>query len=246
MKISIITVVKNDKENLLISLRSVISQNYKNFEYIIYDGMSNDGTKLSIKKYLNKNIKYIYKKDKNYYDGLNKAIKIAKGEYVGILNAGDRYANSGILKKIIDKISLTKCDLVFGKLNYVKNNRVNRVWNYPIVKLDRFSALKIASPTMFLKRKILLSNPYDIKYNISSDTNLNLKISQQNHRFVYIDKILVLMQTGGLSTNKKLFLNKMKQDFEILYKYFGVTTPLVYIYKISLKISSFRFFSKKI
>ena len=63
MKISIITVVKNDKINLLKSLRSVLSQNQKIFEYIIYDGMSNDGTKNFIKKYLKKNIKYICKKE---------------------------------------------------------------------------------------------------------------------------------------------------------------------------------------
>ena len=59
MKLTIITVVKNDKKNLLKSLKSVLSQNLKNFEYIIYDGMSNDGTKQAVKNYLNKNIKYI-------------------------------------------------------------------------------------------------------------------------------------------------------------------------------------------
>jgi glycosyltransferase len=59
MKLSIITVVKNNKKNLLISLESVLSQSLKNLEYIIYDGMSSDGTKYIIKKYLNKNIKYI-------------------------------------------------------------------------------------------------------------------------------------------------------------------------------------------
>ena len=63
MKLTIITVVKNDKKNLLISLKSVLSQTLKNFEYIIYDGMSNDGTKQMAKKYFNKNIKYICKKE---------------------------------------------------------------------------------------------------------------------------------------------------------------------------------------
>ena len=108
MKFTIITVVKNDKKNLLISLKSILSQKSKNFEYIIYDGMSNDGTKSSIRKYLKKNIKYICKKDKNYYEGLNYAIKIAKGEYVGILTAGDQYYTSTILKQTFKKISTTK------------------------------------------------------------------------------------------------------------------------------------------
>ena len=99
MKLTIITVIKNDKKNLLISLKSILSQTYKNFEYIIYDGMSSDGTKLAIKKYLNKNIKYICKKDKNYYEGLNYTINKASGDYIGILNAGDQYYNTNTLKK---------------------------------------------------------------------------------------------------------------------------------------------------
>ena len=77
MKLSILTIVKNDKKNLLISLKSVLSQSLKNIEYIVYDGMSNDGTKFIIRKYLNKNIKYISKKDKNYYQALNYAIKVS-------------------------------------------------------------------------------------------------------------------------------------------------------------------------
>ena len=123
MKISIITVVKNDKKNLLISLKSILSQKFKKFEYIIYDGMSQDGTKLIIKKFLNKNIKYIRRSDKNYYEGLNYAIKIAKGDYIGILNAGDKYFNSKILENINKKISHTKCDLLFGNLIFINKKK---------------------------------------------------------------------------------------------------------------------------
>jgi glycosyltransferase involved in cell wall biosynthesis len=65
MKLTIITVVKNDYKNLLVSLESILSQSFKNFEYIIYDGMSTDGTKSITQKYLNKRIKYIRRRDKN-------------------------------------------------------------------------------------------------------------------------------------------------------------------------------------
>ena len=89
MKITIITVVKNNKKDLELTIKSVLAQNYKNFQYIIFDGMSNDGTEKVIKKYKKKNIRYIRQRDKNYYDGLNRAITLAKGDYIGILNAGD-------------------------------------------------------------------------------------------------------------------------------------------------------------
>ena len=246
MKLSIITVVKNDKKNLLKSLRSILLQNYQNFEYIIYDGMSNDGTRSIVKKYLNKNIKYICKKDKNYYEGLNHAIKKAKGEYIGILNAGDTYFNSQVIKIIIKNISSKKCDLLFGNLIYVNSiNNYTRVWRHPVQKLNTITALKIASPTLFLRRKIALSYPYNTTHSISADTDFNLHISQRRFKFVYLDQVLVLMQTGGMSTNSLLFLKKMKQDFLILKKYFGVFFLLIYIYKIIIKINKFKFIKNK-
>jgi|TARA_B110000037_G_scaffold222987_1_gene301102 glycosyltransferase involved in cell wall biosynthesis len=244
MKFTIITVVKNDKKNLLTSLKSAISQKCENFEHIIYDGISNDGTKHVIKKYLSKNIRYIQQNDQNYYDGLNKAIKIAKGDYIGILNAGDQYVNSIVLKKIFKKILISKCDLLFGNLEYLsKKNKISRVWKYPVKTLNKFTALKIASPTLFIKKKILLSNLYKIKYNISSDTDFNLTISKKNYKFIYYNMNMIYMKGGGLSTNKKFFLKKMKQDLEILFKHFNLFGPIIYLYKISFKLRSLFFFN---
>ena len=155
MKLSILTIVKNDKKNLLISLDSVLSQSLKNFEYIIYDGMSTDGTKFSIQRYLNKNVRYICRQDKNYYDALNYAIKSASGDYIGILNAGDKYYGSNILDKIYKKIKVSKCDLLFGNLVYFnKKGYSTRVWNFKVTELNLISAFKFASPTVFIKRMI--------------------------------------------------------------------------------------------
>ena len=91
MKFSIITVVKNNKFQILRTINSVKKQEYKNFEFIIVDGKSKDGTTEIIKK-KNKNFRklnHIVRKDKNLYDGLNFGIKIAKGKYIAILHSGD-------------------------------------------------------------------------------------------------------------------------------------------------------------
>jgi glycosyltransferase involved in cell wall biosynthesis len=241
MKFSILTVVKNDKKNLLISIESVLSQNLKNLEYIIYDGMSTDGTKSIIKKYLNKNIKYIRRRDKNYYEALNYTIKAAKGDYIGILNAGDKYFNSNVLNKVYKKIDSTKCDFLFGNLFYFnEKNYPTRVWNFQVKDLNLLTGLKIASPTLFIKRKIALSNPYNTKYNISSDTDFNLRISNKRLNFVYLNQFIILMKTGGLSTNPKFFFMKMMQDILILRKYFRAIYIFIYFYKILIKIRTFR------
>ena len=241
MKLSIITVVKNDKKNLLKSLESIFSQKLKNFEYIIYDGVSTDGTKFIIQKYLNKNIRYICRNDKNYYDGLNHAIKSATGDYIGILNAGDKYFSSNILYNIYKKITSTKCDLLFGNLIYFnKKNYSTRVWDFKIKKFNKLTALKIASPTLFIKKKIALSNPYNTKYTISSDTDFNIRISMKNLNYVYFNQYLVLMKTGGLSTNPNFFFIKMMQDIIILRKYFKVFFIFIYFYKFLIKIKTFK------
>jgi|TARA_B110000503_G_C7113252_1_gene399158 glycosyltransferase involved in cell wall biosynthesis len=247
MKISIITVVKNDKKNLLSTIKSVLSQNHKNFEYIIWDGVSSDGTRSAVKPYLNKYIKYFCKKDKNYYEGLNRAIQVASGDYIGILNAGDKYFNPETLKKVSQKCLSAKCDLLFGDLIFVNNkNEHVRTWNYPIKKLNIFSSLKIASPTLFVKKKIAKSFSYNTDYNISSDTDFNIRISKKNFNFIYLDQVLILMKTGGLSTNYLLFFKKMSEDFSILKSHYGIFFVLIYLYKVFFKITSFKFFKKNI
>ena len=241
MRLSIITVVKNDKKNLEHTIKSVLAQNYKDFEYIIFDGLSSDRIESVINKYKKKNIKYIRRSDKNYYDGLNQAISKAKGDYIGILNAGDLYSDKNVLKIVMEKLLMTKCDLLFSNLKYYKLNKKNvRLWKFSIQKLSKFSALKIASPTLFVKNKIFEANPYDIKYDISSDTDFNLSISSKKYTFVYLNKYTVSMKKGGLSTRYSLFVRKMFQDLLILKKHFGFLFFGVYIYKILLKIKRFR------
>jgi len=241
MKFSILTVVKNNKKNLLISINSILSQSFKNFEHIIYDGMSNDGTKSIVKKYLNKNTRYICRRDKNYYEALNYAIKSARGDYIGILNAGDKYFNSSILALINKKILSTKCDLLFGNLIYFnEKNCKTRIWNFKIKDLNSLSALKIASPTLFIKRNVAISNPYNINYNISSDIDFNLRISKKKLNYIYLNEFIVLMKTGGLSTNPNFFFIKMMEDILILKKYFKVFFIFVYLYKLLIKLRTFK------
>jgi glycosyltransferase len=207
--------------------------------------MSNDGTKSIFQKYLNKNIKYICRKDKNYYEALNYAIKVSTGDYIGILNAGDKYFNSNVLQNIYKKILATKCDLLFGNLIYFnEKNYITRVWDFPIKDLNSLTALKIASPTIFIKRKIALSYPFNTNYNISSDTDFNLQISKKNLNYIYLNKFIISMKIGGLSTNPKFFLKKMIQDIIILRKYFKVLFLFVYLYKIIIKIRTFRIYKK--
>ena len=110
-KISIITAVKNDENNIEKTIKSVVNQSYKNYEHIIIDGKSSDKTVKRIKKY--KHIKLISQKDKNLWDAINKGIKISKGQIIGILNSNDIFYKNAL--KIVNKyFNENKIDFLFG------------------------------------------------------------------------------------------------------------------------------------
>ena len=90
-KISIITVVKNSASTIERCIKSVIDQNYKNIEYIIIDGNSNDGTSKIIDKYKDKISLIVRENDKSIWDAMNKGVELANGEIIGFLNADDFY-----------------------------------------------------------------------------------------------------------------------------------------------------------
>ena len=105
-KFTILTVVKNDKKGIIKTIRSVLDQNFKNFEYIVIDGNSSDGTFFQIKKLIsNNNFKLIRRHDVSYYESLNYGIKLSNGEYVGVLNSGDTFVNNYVLEKIHRRIN---------------------------------------------------------------------------------------------------------------------------------------------
>ena len=101
MKFSIITVVQNDRHNIVRTIKSVLSQTCKDYEYIIIDGNSSDGTSEIIKNYSSNRIRVFREKDKNLYDAINKGILKSKGNYVGFLHSGDLFISKNVLNEIL-------------------------------------------------------------------------------------------------------------------------------------------------
>lgn len=112
MKISIITVTYNSAKTLKETLESVLKQKYTNYEHIIVDGLSKDNTIEIVKEYeekYNGKLKYISEKDTGLYDAMNKGIKMATGDIIGILNSDDIYAHENVLQEIAEKFKETNC-----------------------------------------------------------------------------------------------------------------------------------------
>ncbi len=238
MLITIITAVKNDEKNILRTINSVKKQNFKDYEHLIIDGNSKDNTTNIIKKNKNKKIKYINKKDKNLYEALNNATKIAKGKYICLLHSGDIFINKDFLNKISKKLSLY--DMICGNIIYKKKNKIIRIWNHKIDRLDKFNCFKIAHTSIFIKKNFLKKYRYNTKYNISSDTDFLIRLSSNKElKFKHYDFYFIIMSTGGLSTSTKNLTKKIYEDLSIYKKNFGFFFIPIYIYKIGFKIYKF-------
>ena len=208
---SIITVTKNTEEKIDKTIKSILSQSYKNFEYIIVDGHSKDGTLSKINKYKNLKIKIFSRRDKNFYEGLNFAIKKAKGKYISVLNSGDLYYSNFILKKIHKNIlKFENYDFYFSNLVFVnQKNKVERKWVFKNFNNNLKDAFKIAHPTIFFSKQVAKNFRYNIKYTIAADLDLILRLIKRKASYKYLNFFSVIMETGGLSSFKGKFLQKI-------------------------------------
>jgi len=238
-KFSIITVVKNDKNNILTTLNSVKNQNYSNYEHLVLDGNSNDGTSSIIKNNLSKKIKYFRQKDKNLYNAINKGISKSKGDYVMLLHSGDLFYNSKVIKNI--NMSLCKNeDFLYGNLIYYKNFIINRIWEFSSKNLNHYNTSKIAHPTLIVKTTLLKKVKYNEKYKISSDTDFLIRLLKiKKLKYKKLNKYFVYMLSGGLSTSLNNSLQKIKEDIAIYINHFNYRGIFIYFYKLLIKLKGF-------
>lgn len=206
MKISIITVVLNNKSYIEDCINSVLGQSYKNIDYIIVDGGSTDGTVDVIRKYERHLTRWLSEKDRGIYEAMNKGIKLATGEVVGILNSDDYYENGDVIATVAEEFHKQEVDSVFADLVYVKRDNTSLVVRY--YDSSFFSPEKFAygwmpaHPTFFVKRIYYeLYGPFKTDYRIAADYELLTRfLGKYRISYHHIPKVIVRMRTGGLST----------------------------------------------
>ena len=224
MKLSIITVNFNDAEGLERTIKSVISQSFKDYEFIIIDGGSTDGSVDVIKKY-EKNIDYwVSEPDGGIYQGMNKGLRQAKGDYLNFMNGGDSYHSSDVLEKIF---SLNvDVDIITGAH---AENGLRNVGKDGITMLDLYK-WAIDHQASFIRREVALRHPYDEKYRIVSDWKFFIEaLILDNCSFYYTDTIVVDFDMKGISSThseldrkerdlvlKELLPERVLKDYRLL------------------------------
>jgi glycosyltransferase involved in cell wall biosynthesis len=207
LKVSIITVVRNNQSYIEGCIKSVIEQKYQNYEYIIIDGGSTDGTLDIIKKYRDHISILISEPDCGIYDAMNKGIKLATGDIVGILNSDDFYNSNDVLTEVVREFSQKEVDSVFADLVYVDRKKTNKIVRY--YKSANFKPNKFAygwmpaHPTFFLRRIFYEKyGLFNTDYKIASDYELLVRLlGKHKLSYSYLQKVIIKMRNGGISTS---------------------------------------------
>lgn len=224
MKLSIITVNFNDAEGLERTIKSVISQTFHDYEYIIIDGGSTDGSVDVINKYESYIDYWVSEPDGGIYPGMNKGLRQAKGEYLNFMNGGDCYHSPDVLQNIFTLGS--NADIITGEH---AENGLRNVGKDGVTMLDLYK-WAIDHQASFIKREVALRHPYDEKYRIVSDWKFFIEaLIFDNCSFYYTDTIVVDVDMKGISnTNyeldkkereavlRELFPERVMQDYQLL------------------------------
>lgn len=219
-KVSIITIVLNNKKFVRDAIKSVLSQTFKDVEYIIVDGGSTDGTIEIVESYGNKISKFISEPDNGIYEAMNKGIRLASGEIVGILNSDDFYVNDLVLETVVKALTEKDVDACYGDLVYVDRHRAKKVIRY--WKSCRYTDGLFEKgwvpphPTFFVKRWVYEKyGVFDLGFLTSADHEIMVRFMHKYKiKACYIPEVLVKMRMGGASNNN--IFNIIKQNLVIV------------------------------
>ena len=234
MKLSLITVTYNSGKTLAYTIKSVLSQSFSNIEYIIVDGASKDDTLSIIKEYeplFQGRMKWISEPDKGLYDAMNKGIRMATGDVVGILNSDDLFMDDKVLADVAAAFD-EQTDAIFGNLYFVDQEDVNqivRVWKGSPYKSFK-SGWHPAHPTFYVRREVYEKyGGFDTSFDVSADFELMLRLIEKHGiRTKYLDRYMVKMRMGGESTgsikniirgNKNIFRAFRKNEIKVSLLY---------------------------
>ena len=209
MKVSLITVCYNSERYISSAIESVLAQDYPAIEYIIVDGKSTDNTIFKVKSYETAfagRLRWLSEPDQGIYDAINKGIRMASGDIVGILNSDDFYHYPTCIATVVDVFEAAGMDACFADVRYVNPNNLDKTVRY--YSSGQFHPKKFrwgfmpAHPTFFVRKKFFDElGYYKTDYRIAADYELLIRFLYTHKlTYTYIPLDMIKMRTGGIST----------------------------------------------
>ena len=260
MKVTLITSCFNREKTIADSIQSVLHQDYDNIEYIIVDGKSKDSSFQIIQNTVKDNphnfdIKIISEPDHGMYEALNKGIRLATGDVIGVVHSDDFLYDNHIVSRIVDCFEKTSADFVYGDGIFVRENdtkKVVRRWisgKYSRLKI-RFGWLPL-HPTCYIKKEMIdHEGLYDESYRIAADTDLLVRYlyygfgySNQGEKrplkVSYLNQFIVKMRMGGLSTDPLKRKQMWNEDIRVYRGHGFFPARLIKMMKMAWKVPQF-------
>lgn len=228
MRVSIITICYNREATINNAIESVLNQDFPNIEYIVIDGNSTDGTTEIIQSYGDKISRFVSEPDKGMYDALNKGLRLATGDIIGLMHSDDEFYDVTVVSQIVAAFQNNPNTAgVYGDGIYVSNDAEERIIRDRIG--GAYSLKKVQSgwlplhPTVYLKRTVMEKYGfYNLDFKIASDTELLLRYLYKHQiKMTYVNSYFVKMRMGGLSTSYSSAFEVLVEDYNI-YKFHGL------------------------
>ena len=212
MKVSIITIAYNNLEGLKRTYESIRRQTFRDYEWLVIDGGSTDGTKRFLEEHDSELAFWCSEPDKGVYNAQNKGTRHAKGEYCIYMNSGDSFYADDVLEKVFAKD--IDADVIYGSWELVFEDGKKVEGNVPeVADLAYFFDDNMCHQAMLIKRDVILARPYDESFPIYADWEEWLALYMQGKTFRRVDILICDFMVGGLSTgdNASEALKKKRQ-----------------------------------
>ena len=219
MKISIVTATWNSAATVADTLASINAQTHPDIEHIVVDGASTDSTLKIVADHAKRVSRVVSEPDAGLYDAMNKGLKLATGDIVGLLNSDDFLASEDVLAQIASAFEDPRIDAVYGDLCYVRQHeptRIVRYWRSGPFHPGAFArAWSPPHPTLYVRRSFYEAHGvFDTSYELAADIDLMMRFFEiAEMRSIHIPRVFVMMRLGG-ATNKSIS-NIIKQNREI-------------------------------
>lgn len=244
MKASIITSCFNREKTIAQAIESVLSQDYPNIEYIVVDGASKDNTLAIINRYRGRISHIISEPDNGMYEGINKGIRAATGDIIGLLHSDDFLFSTNTISRIVKRFEETQADFIYGNGLFVDSDNTDKVVRNWMG--GKYSKWKVRHgwlplhPTCYIRKSCMDKwGLYDESYKIAADSDFLFRyLYEADLKVEYLNEYIVRMRMGGLSTDSKRRKMMWEEDIR-MYKSHGMPPTLTKLEKMAWKVPQF-------
>lgn len=220
IKLSIITINYNNLQGLKKTIDSVKSQSFRDFEWILIDGGSSDGSKELIEENKDCFSYWVSEPDAGIYDAMNKGIILAKGEYCQFLNSGDFFIASTTLQDVFQRP--LEADVNYGDVWLIKNDEIIERRTYPdVMTLSFLFRSPLGHQAVFVKTDLAKKYLYRTKYKISADRAFFMELYCNNCSFGHISQPVVFFDSEGIGSVDKTLMERRRQFYQIKREFFS-------------------------